>query len=223
MITTNTNKLMKPLLPIILFGLLTLNFAHADTFISSKKANKVFVKGPARLTNVKAKKVMIDGCLAFTNLDVAGDVTVTCPIRGESKNLKCKNLSVAKSITAKNIKCDNMHIRGCAQLEDLEVSGNATISGGDVKIKGGKLQNLNLASDAIDLHNVNVNDITIESPRLASTNQSLYLKGKTLVAGTINFKSGQGNVFIEDNAKVNGEINGATVNNEKLSKIESYN
>lgn len=205
-------------IPLLLtITILALSSSYAETFISGKTVNNIIVKGPTRISNVKANKVMIDGCLAFSNLDVKGDVTITCPICGDSSNLTCKNLSVAKSITAKKIKCDNLNICGYAQLEDIEISHTATIKG-NAKIKDGKLNNLNLSSNEIHLQNVNVNDIIIEAPRIASKNQLLYLKDKTLVAGNINFKSGQGIIFIENNATIKGAIEGATINNPSNSE-----
>lgn len=194
-------------------AILTLTSSYAETFISGKTVKNIMVKGPTRIANVKANKVIIDGCLAFSNLDVKGDVTITCLICGDSSNLKCKNLAAAKSVIAKKIKCENMHICGSANLEDIEIAQNATIKG-NAKIKGGKMKNLNLSSNEIHLQNVNVHDIIIEeNPHNASKPQSLYLKDKTLVAGNINFKSGQGIIFLENNAIIKGEINGATINN----------
>jgi len=198
---------------ILFLSFLSTHFTHADTFISGKKTKKILVKGPARLTNVKASSVTVDGTLAFNNLDVVGDVTITKLVRDDSQNLKCRHLVSGKSMTANNLKCESALICGSACLENFEVSGD-TIIKGDTKIKNGKIQNLNLFSNEIHLQNVNVNDIIIEKPRLPFTNQILYLKGKTLVAGSINFKSDQGTIFMDKDAIVNGEINGAVVNKE---------
>lgn len=207
---------MKTLL--ILFScFLAVNFSNADTFVSGKKTKKILVKGSTRLSNVKANSVVVDGYLAFNDLDVNGDVLVTYPIRSGSEKLKCRHLTTGKSITANNLECESAHIFGTACIENLKIRGDATING-DVKIKNGELNNLNLACNEIHLQNVNVNDITIEKPRIPSANQCLYLKGKTLVSGTINFKSDHGVIFMDKDVIVNGEINGATINKEDMKK-----
>ena len=197
---------------ILLTSLITI---HADTFISQKKVNKIVGKGATRICNVQANKIMIDGCLAFTNVEVNGDLTITCPICGDSSNLKCKNLLAARSVIARNVKCDQMHILGSVQLENLEMSGDATIAG-NVKIKNGKLNNLNSSSNETHLHNVKLNDIIIEEPRIPSQNQFIHLKGNTLVAGDINFKSGHGVVFMDNDAKINGKITGPAIDKQEI-------
>lgn len=197
----------------LLFSFLSLNFLYANAFISGKNTKNILSNGSTRLLNVKASSVTVDGNLAFHNLDVEGDVAVTHLISTDSKNLKCRHLIAGKSITVNGLKCESAHICGPACLENLEVTGDTTIQG-DAMIKNGKMQNLNLSSNEMHLHNVNVNDINIEKPRLPLANQTLYLKGKTLVAGSINFKSDQGIVFMDKDTTVNGEINGATINKE---------
>ncbi|PWU05417.1 MAG: hypothetical protein C5B43_03315 [Verrucomicrobia bacterium] len=195
----------------LLFSLIPNLPVSADTFITGKKAKKILLKGPARLSDVKADSVIIDGYLAFNNLEVTGDVTVSHPIREESQNLKCRHLTLGKSITANNVQCESAYICGSACLENIEVSGNTTITS-NAKIKNGKMSNLNLTSNEIHLNNVNLKDIIIEETR-NSTNQVLYLKGKS-IADNISFKSGNGVIFMDKESKVNGEINGAIVNRE---------
>lgn len=197
----------------ILSCFLMLHLSHADTFVSGKKPNKVLVKGSTRLHDVKTNSVVVDGFLTFKNLDVKGDVIVTYPIREGSEKLKCRHLAAGKSICTNHLECESAHICGAAHLENVKISGDATING-EIRIKNGELNNLNSGSNEIHLENVKVNDIIIEAPRLSSMKQTIHLKNGTTVSGNIHCKSEKATIFMDKDVIVKGEINGATINKE---------
>lgn len=205
----------------ILFSLLTLTIAQAETFmgtteLSEKTIDNIIVFGPAQLTDIKTNSLTVTGTLSFNKVAVDGNVTVIGPIKEDSTDLLCKDLDILGTITAKNIKCNNINIFGPANLENIETTADVKIVG-TIELKKAKIQNLSLTTTEMELSDVTVRDITIEKIPLSGDNQTLYLKGSTTVSGSITFKSGKGIVIIENNAKINGKINGATLkqNNNK--------
>lgn len=174
-----------------------------------KTFDNVKVTGPTKLTEVKAKSVSVTGVLTFHNLEISGDLNVTGPIEN-SQNLRCKNLKATGLINAENIECTTMNLTGSVTLKNVRVSGDAKMTG-SIDLTDASFANLNLASNAMNLENVNVNNIIIEET-YGTQEQVLNLKGSTSVSGDVTFKSGRGIIIGED--KVNGVITGL-MNQEK--------
>lgn len=207
---------MKKTLVTIACSMLALSIVQAETFVgttdlSDKTFEELVILGVAKLSNVKAGSLDVVGALSFNNLEVTGDVEILGPIKEDSENLKCKDLEVVGTITAKNIMCSRINVKGSINVTNIKASGEAAIMGG-VEIKNGELGNLVLFSDEITLENVKANSIVIEKTGILSQqNQTLHLKGDTVISGTIDFKSGKGTIVMGSGARIDGKINGGTV------------
>lgn len=195
---------------VIGFTLLSLHIAQAELFTGTTKlSNKTFedivVLGEADLTNIKTNSITIGGSLVFNHVD-ASDVNIAGSVKEGSSYLICKDLNVGGSIIAKNIKCANINVFGAAKLENIDVSDNISIAG-RLELKKAKLKNLDAATSEIYLEDVTANDITIDTIPLSSDTQKLYLKGSSIISGSIKFESGKGIVIIGDKVTT-GKITG---------------
>lgn len=211
-------KIIKNILIVISCCLLVLSAVQADnlirtgpTNVSGKDFDAIKITGPVVLTHVNAKSVTVTGNLTFNNLEVTGNVKVTGPI-DDSYNLKCNKLQVIGPINVQKIECNAITITGAIKLEKIEVFGDAVMTG-SIEIKEGQFRDLKLASNEMRLEKVKVDNITVKKPsKNGPQKQVLYLKASTQVTGNVTFESGQGTVFIEGGSKVDGKINGASVN-----------
>lgn len=206
----------------IFFSFLILNITQAETFmgtteLSEKTIDNIIIFGPADLKDIKTNSLTVTGPLSFNNVAVDGNVTVIGPIKEDSSDLSCKDFDVLGPITAKNIKCDSINIIGSANLENIETTGDVKIVG-SVEIEKAKLQNVTLMTSEMSLSDTTVSDITVEKIPLSGEPQTLYLKKGTIVSGSITFKSGKGVVILQNSSKVNGKINGATLEQSNHNK-----
>lgn len=232
----------------ILCGLLTFSVAQAESItksggvtVSGKtldnvivsggarlndvQANRISVSGGARLTRVKVNSVDVSGGLRFNNLE-ADTIDVSGSAQGN--DLKCRNLDVSGGIKAQNIECNTLEVSGGAKLENV-LASDGTLSG-SVDIKKSQFNNLNLATSAMYLEDVIVNNIIVEegqdvvqdirfnkrgNMRISSSPQKqgqvLYLKGSTTVSGDVTFRSGKGTVVLEGGAQINGKVVGGEI------------
>lgn len=201
-------------LTIITASLLGLGIAQAEMFtgamdISNKTLEDVIVVGAAHLKEVKANSIKVTGVLLFDKLDVLGNVTILGPITEGSTDLLCNDLHVIGPVSARRINCLNIDVLGSSQFEDIQVSGDVTLVG-NVNIKKADIQNLYVISDQIDLEDVTIKNITIDHIPFTSETQTLYLKGSSIISGTITFKSGKGIIVKGDKVKITNKMIGGT-------------
>lgn len=195
---------------------------HAQSFIGDqtlkgKTMEEVAIMGGANLTDIKADTLAIVGTLEFHNLTVAKDTDVAGEVVKSNKG-KFGPLKVAGTFEAADVTAESLEVAGTVTATGLTVSKDATIAG-ELKLKASKdpkaaknkLNNLTIAAAETSLEDTEVTgNITVKKPK-GFDNQVLHLIGKTTVKGTITFESGKGKIEQGSDAKIEGQVTGATV------------
>lgn len=149
------------------------------------------INGGADLKSTKADSLTIHGNLSFADLSVARTLDVYGSVNGNALN--CNSFRVYGSCVGKNITISGK----------MEVAGSLNVSDStfqDIEIK--------IVEESV-LDNSSAANITIEPDN--GRPQRLRLKGKTVIAGDITFKSGSGEIRQDSTAEVKGKISGAQV------------
>jgi|GEM_PF-3200498 len=212
--------------------LLTLSTAQAETYfgptnISNLNTNNIVINGPANLKKINTSHLTITGPLEFADLEVKEQMTIYGPLIN-GQNLKCKKFNIIGPMKSKNINCDKFSAIGTIELQrltvkqDMDIIGSLYITdfniGRNIKIIGlleatnGTIKDLEVTSSDITLQDVNINNIIINVNK--GKQQTLYLKGKSLVKGNINFISGKGLIVKGSDVQIKGEITGAIIKSE---------
>ncbi len=153
---------------------------------------------------------------SFENLTVSGSADL--------KDLKIdKDLIVSGAVTAVNVTANNMSVSGSAALENIELKNNLDVSGaiagsnikviGKTKISGemtvseGHFSDIEINSKTLKLIDSKAHNILMLN---SDSKQKLELKGST-ISGDVTFKSGKGEIYLDNNSKILGKIEGGNV------------
>lgn len=215
------NKIIKSII-IVSCSFLVLGYAHAGNLIktgrvsvSGKTFQKIDVTGGTNLVDIKANSVDVTGGLTFTNLEVFGDIDITGNIN-RSSNLKCKNLKVTGGLEAQNIECKNtLKVTGGVKLENVQASLGKII--GEINIKKGTFEELNLTGKSLVLEDVNVNSIVVEKGSNANKGSESVI---TINGVVINGLEGLNGINIQEGP--NGiTINGVDINDVAINEVRN--
>lgn len=177
------------------------------TLLEKQNLQEVSFMGPTELKEITATSLSVTGPFQFNTLKVAKNLVVVGPVI-DSEHGIFGSLDITGPFEAKNIACSKFNVTGPVDVTNLQVSGDATITG-PLKASKSTFQNLTIWSDKIFLEDVKTKDIFVK--KILQEKQVLYLKGKTVVEGTITFESGKGIVEQGPEAKIQGAIKGATL------------
>ena len=87
-------------------------------------------------------------------------------------------------------------------FKNTKVSGNLKINGSLISYYSDFKGKIFIDSTEIVFSNSKINDIIIENASTNFTKQTVHLKDKTVVKGSIIFKSGKGEVFVSGDSKL---------------------
>ncbi len=177
------------------------------TLLEKQNLQEASFVGPTELKEITATSLSVTGPFQFNNLKVAKDLVVVGPVI-ESEHGIFGSLDITGPFEAKNITCSKFNITGPVDVTNLQVSGETTITG-PLKARKGTFQKLTIGADTIFLEDVKTKDIFVK--KILQEKQVLYLKGKTVVEGTITFESGKGTVEQGPGVKIQGVVKGALV------------
>lgn len=179
-----------------LIFVLILNISNASQFngfvdLENVELEKTQVNGGAEFKNSKFQSLEVNGTLNFKNLTVSESVEINGTIKG--KNIKCNNLIVSGSLEGHNI-----HVNGY------------TIVSGYLSVHDSFFEELKINSDKIFLNNTTTKKIVIKASK-NKVKQQLILKGKTMVNGDIIFESESGEILLDKQAKITGQVIGGRI------------
>lgn len=179
---------------------------NGPTTLSWKVYDSLAVNGPANFKLVKAKTLQVNGPLQFHNLDVAGKAEVDGSMKGDKG--KFGQLFVTGPMDVDHVICGELSVKGPVKATYLDVQNHAEIVG-PLEVQHGKFKSLAVNADKIILEAVTIETIVVNK---GNNNQTLVLRGQTIVNGDIVFESGNGIVQIESSdVRTNGSVKGATV------------
>lgn len=187
------------------------------------------INGSSNLSNTKFSNLTVNGSLKFNNLDIENSLNVNGSVDG--KNLICKTYKVNGSSNVENIKTHNIKNSVSFKGNDIYVKNNIFVNGninaknitilgttkiaGNVKIKNGNLNNIEIKNFEATFINSKVNKIIMHSYNSNHKHwpHVITLKSNSTVSGDIIFESKNGEVYLLDNSKVEGEIIGGRIVN----------
>lgn len=202
---------MRKILFLAICGLLGLNSAFAaETFYGPTSLNqkvidsKVEIYGPANLRQVKLDGLTVYGPLDFSDLEIDGKTEVT-GIVNNAHNGKFDGLKIHGPFSGDHILAEDLYVVGPVQLEYIKVTDETEVVG-PLSVNNGFFNNLKLTSRLVKLENVTVKNISFKNA--GDKEQVLFLSGKTIVNGDIDFGSKKGVVFLGPDVQFKGEIKG---------------
>ncbi len=153
---------------------------------------------------------------SFENLTVSGSANL--------KDLKIdKDLVVSGSVTAVNMTADNISVSGSASLEKIKVKNNLEVSGsisgsnvtvtGKTKVSGGMtisegdFSDIEISAKRLKLVNSKAHNILLLD---SDSKQKLKLKN-SIVSGDVIFESGEGEIYLDNNSKILGKVEGGNI------------
>lgn len=174
----------------------TFNFSNANEFNGLVKLENVELKttrvnGNAEFKNSKFQSLTVNGKLNFKDLTVSGLVKINGTANG------------------KNIECDRLIVYGNLEGYKIKVNGESILVG-YFNVYDSVFKELNVHSGKISLTNTSTNNIVIKTLK-NKIKQQLILKGQTIVNGDVIFESGSGEVLLDSQAKITGQIIGSKV------------
>ena len=202
----------KKLFLFVFFGMLLISSAHTETFSGPTKLMMRFfdtltVNGQANLKLVKTQTLTVNGTLTFSSLDVAQNAEINGPLKGNKG--KFGDLTVHGPVEVTYVICNKLNVTGPVTASYLEVLDEAVIYG-TLTADNSKLHNLTIETENFTLDAVRVDNIVVKSSS-ASKEQTLILKGKTIISGDITFESGKGIVSVQGSeVQIKGHVKGAT-------------
>lgn len=164
------------------------------------------INGPANLKLVKAGSIEIKGDLQFHSLDVSGNAEIKGILKGDKG--KFGSLDVHGTVDVDHVICGELHVQGPVKAAYLIVKDHAEIMG-PLDAQHGKFKSLTISAERAILEDVTVENITIQK---GQKNQTLILKGPSVVNGDIIFEAGDGIVQIQSpEVQIKGQIKGAKI------------
>ncbi|MDO8955093.1 MAG: hypothetical protein Q7V63_09640 [Gammaproteobacteria bacterium] len=179
---------MKKLLILTLCSLPLIAVANCSLNNGGYQANSISFDGPTTCSGGQADAISVNGPLLVSN-EVISTLSVNGPIA--ANHAKVSSLSINGQLNLHNSTVDTLTINGALQ------SVNSTIS--SVNAQG----NLRFVNSTVG------NIVIPHAP--SAGHYTIYLQGKTVVNGNINFQEGGGIVYQSSTAKVTGTITGASV------------
>ena len=181
----------------LLAGLLVAGQARAESYagvvsLRDQQFDSLTVSGVTRLSDVATKRVDATGPVAFTNLTVAGPLTVRGTFSGTRATVD-----------------GDVNVLGPLSVTQFTAKANSDVTGPFVATDS-HFADLTVTSDKVDLANCKVKDIVIRKGASGNA-QTLTLRRGPYVVGDITFESGNGQVVMEHGAYVGGYIKGAQV------------
>jgi hypothetical protein len=175
------------------------------TDLTLKVFDTLTIHGPAQLKLIKAKILDVKGPLEFSQLDISGSATLTGTVKGAKG--KFKILKVTGPIEVDHVVCEELFVIGSVKAQFLDVAIKANITG-ELEVLQSKFKDLIVDGDKIVLDSVQLDSMTVKKGK---TNETVTLRGNTVVNGDILFESGNGLVNVEStDVQIKGAIKGGT-------------
>ncbi|MCB1192805.1 MAG: hypothetical protein H7A23_23455 [Leptospiraceae bacterium] len=111
-------------------------------------------------------------------------------------------ITVNGNFQGTEIKIKDGFFNGSVSFKNTKVSGNLKINGSLISYYSDFKGKIFIDSTEIVFSNSKINDIIIENASTNFTKQTVHLKDKTVVKGSIIFKSGKGEVFVSGDSKL---------------------
>jgi len=202
---------------------------HANQFNGNVKLENsamtdVNIEGSADLKNMTMRSLKINGDVHFANLKV----TDKCTINGSGKgdDVFCHDIILHGSFTTQNLRTFSMVVHGNLSGNDIAITNNLIIDGaldcqtinvsgytqiyGEMNVSGSTFNDIILTTQKSTITNSNAGNITIKAEQNHRAAQQLILKGDTIITGNIVFESGNGELHLDKEVTVKGQIYGCT-------------
>lgn len=122
-----------------------------------------------------------------------------------------QQLEVNGSLKAIYSKIGSLQTNGYANLLDCTIRSSSQINGFLNAIHTTFSGPLNVASQGVELQNCTTHSIVIQDASWVIGSQTLELKGKTKVMGSITFESGKGIVIVSPESSIKGQVLGGQI------------
>lgn len=188
----------------------------------------VRLDGFADLKNMKFHSLAVNGHLR--SFDIKIDRRLDVNGSADVRKLKCRNFIIHGSINGESVRANEGIVHGTAIFSDIEVRKNidiyGSLSGKDMKVSGktnvygnmsvenSKFGDVQLESETAHFIGTNVRNIVIKASK-KHKKQTITLKGNTIISGSVIFESGNGEIIMDDTAKILGEKKGCAITSSK--------
>jgi hypothetical protein len=181
------------------------NFWYSNGMTVSQGGFALKGSGENSYKNMTIPSIKYEGILKLSNMIISGPVSVN----GELKVLSSHMHS--------------LKVDGDAKMEKSTVSGNTVIDGLLKAISCCFQGLLSIRSSYVVLEHSDLQSITVkQNSSRHDREQQLLLKGTTIVHGDIRFETGQGKVFLSNEARVYGQIFGAEVIRDTMRSLPNF-
>jgi len=168
------------------------------------KFDSLSIFGPFQADFVKAQKLKVVGPVDVTNLIVSGDVDILGEAR--IRHAKVDALYITGAFNGEAVEVEKLKIQGPVDVKNLTVRGHTEITGPLVATLS-SFEDLSLYSNEVRLNDVQATDIVFKLIQEGS--QTIYLSGKTIIKGDIEFKSKKGVIVVQgQDVQIKGDIKG---------------
>ena len=180
--------------------------------------DQLVINGSTHLNKAEYDTLNVNGNLTFNHLIIKNSIVINGSVQGE--NLTCATFQSHGSVDINGLQAFSIVSSGSFKGNTITVT-NASKFNGEVDIKKGHLQDLQIASTTPTFIDTEIHgNILIKKAKEgwdffgfashALSTQVLTLKGQTSVSGDISFEE-DGEVHLIDGAKVEGKITNAKV------------
>jgi hypothetical protein len=128
----------------------------------------------------------------------------------EDSEIKQK-LEVHGSLKAIRAKIGSLKVNGYANLLQSTIRSDSQINGFLNAVNSTFNGPLKVASQGVELQDCQLQSIAIEDASWILGSQTLELKGKTKVLGSITFESGKGTLIMSPESSIKGQVIGAQI------------
>ncbi|MBP7189828.1 MAG: hypothetical protein KA998_01075 [Rickettsiaceae bacterium] len=188
----------------------------------------VRLDGFADLKNMKFHSLTVNGHLRF--FDVKIDRRLEVNGSADGRKIKCRNFVIHGSITADGLRASEGIIHGTATFSNVEIAKNIDVYGafvaksvniagksivyGNLSAENSKFQDIHLEAERATFLGTTARNIVVKASK-KHKKQTITLKGNSEITGTIVFESGNGEVIVDETAKILGQTKGCSIKNSK--------
>lgn len=183
-------------------------------WIGDKNYENVTLEDVSNIGNVRLTSSTVTGTMNITGnlsavhssmhkIDVTGNVRLT-----ESK--VTGTFDVVGDLTSINSSINNIDVAGEAKITHTTILGTAGITGDFVSLDSTFLSSITVVSKSVKFKNSTIHDLYIKSNNKDKPKSKVFLNGGE-VLGNIIFDYNNGEIYVSNNAKINGKVIGGII------------